>query len=218
MITHTRNLGTQWRRATSLLPGVALAVLVALRPWMEATMGRHMGLELPLLFLIGCWGGSAMGAHRLESWNAHGLPGLLFAQCVLAFWMVPAALDVAILSAPMAMAKVASLVAAGAVAYLSWRTAGPVIQAFFVLYGIWMTFTVGMLYQTASIQLCSVYLADEQAAAGRATVFWAALALIGWLAGLIRVAVTAEGAENKASHTWRSSNSDTANFNGRISL
>lgn len=187
--------------AHALLPAAVLAGLVTLRPWMEDTMGRHMGLELPLLFLIGCWGGTAMGARaaqRLASWNAHGLPGLIFVQCVLAFWMLPAALDAAVLEPLMAVFKVASLVIAGVVGHLSWKLAGPVIQAFFVLNGCWMTLTVGMLYQTAPQQLCSVYLVDEQATAGYAMVTWAVLVLVAWLIGLFRGAVAADKAEQLA--------------------
>jgi hypothetical protein len=191
----TRHLAARGLPVHALLPGVALAALVMLRPWMEGTMGRHMGLELPLLFLIGCWGGSAMGmrtARRIERWNAHGLPGLLAVQCVMAFWMLPVALDAAVLDPRIAVVKVASLLIAGVVGYLSWRLAGPIIQTFFILNGSWMMLTAGLLYQTAPQQLCSVYLADEQASAGSAMVAWAVFALLAWLQGLLRRAVAAD--------------------------
>lgn len=181
----------------ALLPAAALAALAALRPWMEASMARHMGLELPLLFLIGCWVGSALGdraARRLAPWNALGLPGLLAVQAVLAFWMLPAALDAAVLSPAVALGKVASVLAAGLAARWSWPRAGTVLQAFFVINASAMTLTVGLLYRSAPQQLCSVYLADEQAAAGAAMLAWAVLALGLWQRGLVRQLLAIEAA------------------------
>ena len=170
------------------LPGLMLACLAPLGPWLEATMSRHMGLELPALFILGCWSAFAAGdvrSHLLGRWNGNGLPGLLLAQSVLAFWMLPVALDRAVLGPGMAMAKVTSLVVAGAMAYESWRVANPVIRSFFVLNGCWMALTAGLVFESAPQQLCSVYLADQQAAAGRAVVAWTLLALGLWIAGLV---------------------------------
>jgi len=99
--------------------------------------------------------------------------------------MVPSALDYAVLSAPVAIAKVASLVAAGMAAGLSWKPAGFIVQAFFTMNGFWMTFVIGLLYREAPQQLCSVYLEDEQARAGTAIMAWAVLALLLWLPGVL---------------------------------
>ena len=147
-------------------------------------MARHMGLELPALFLVGWLAGTCAGprlGRALAPWNANGLPGLLFAACVSGFWMLPAALDAAVLHAGVATAKVASLVTAGMLLQASWSSAGIVIQAFFVLNWFWMTLAAGLLYQEAPQQLCSVYLADEQRQAGRAVVIWASAGLAAWL-------------------------------------
>ena len=153
-------------------------------------MARHMGLELPGLFILG-WFAATCAGHRLvralESWNANGLPGLLFGLCVTGFWMVPAALDRAVLDDDMAIAKVTSLVAAGLLAGASWSCAGRVIQAFFVLNWVWMTLAAGLLYQDAPQQLCSVYLVNQQGEAGRAVVIWALIGLFAWLAHTIFV-------------------------------
>lgn len=164
-------------------PGVLLAAMALAHPWLEQTMARHMGLELPALFMVG-WLASAQifdPQHRLSAWNDHGLPGLLLALCVTAFWMVPAALDMAVLHNGMAWAKVSSMVLAGWLVGVSWARAGWVIQAFFVLNWFWMALAVGLMYQDAPQQLCAVYLVDQQAAAGQALVAWAVVGLGVWM-------------------------------------
>lgn len=169
-------------------PGILLAGLALVNPWMEQTMARHMGLELPGLFILGWFAASRSGrrlTHALEPWNVNGLPGLLFALLVTGFWMVPAALDHAVLNDAVAMTKVASLVLAGLLTGASWASAGTVIQSFFILNWFWMTLAAGLLYQEAPQQLCSVYLADQQGDAGRATVAWALAGLGLWLIRIV---------------------------------
>ena len=170
--------------ARSSTPGLLLIVMACVHPWLEQTMARHMGLELPALFLLG-WFAAASAGNRLgrsiAPWNANGLPGLFFALSVTSFWMVPAALDAAVLHVGMATAKVASLIAAGALLRTSWSSAGLVIQAFFVLNWFWMTLAAGLVYQEAPQQLCSVYLLDQQSQAGKAMVIWAIAGLGAWL-------------------------------------
>jgi hypothetical protein len=166
-----------------------LAALAPAGPWLEATMARHMGLEVPALLMLGglaVSGTQGRWPRVLQPWNAGGLTGLLCAMCIAGFWMLPVALDRAVLHEGMAIAKVASLGAAGGLVRRSWPMAGPVIQAFVVLNGFWMTCAAGLLYQEAPQQLCSVYLADQQAAAGRALVGWAAAGLGIWGYGLVR--------------------------------
>ena len=175
------------RSLVACAPALGIAALAPTHPWLEHTMSRHMGLELPALFLLGCALPLCSGAARsprFAAWNAHGLPGLLAALCITGFWMLPAALDRAVLHDGMALAKVASLVAAGAWAAASWQRAGTVLQAFFVLNGFWMMLAAGLLYQETPLQLCAVYLADQQPAAGRALVLWAVAGLVAWLAQL----------------------------------
>ncbi|KDP85114.1 MULTISPECIES: hypothetical protein [Cupriavidus] len=180
------------------LPGVLLALAALFRPWLEATMARHMGLELPLLALLGWWAARCAGRRLtdwLAPWNAAGLPGLLAAWCIASYWMLPVALDEATLAAPAGMAKVAGMVLAGLLARASWQAAGPVLQGFFVINGVWMMLTAGLLYQEADAQLCSTYLIDEQLVAGRALVLWALALLAVWLFAIAsRLAVDPEPA------------------------
>lgn len=172
------------RNAFAISPGLLLAALACVHPWLEFTMARHMGLELPCLFLLGWFAARCAGNSLIRStsaWNARGLAGLLFAFFATTFWMVPAALDAAVLDPVIAVAKVATMVAAGFLVRLSWGSAGAVIQAFFVLNWFWMTFFAGLLYLQTPLQLCSVYLADQQIQAGASIMVWAAAGLGGWL-------------------------------------
>lgn len=171
------------------LPGLLLAVSALFQPWLEQSMARHMGIELPLLFILG-WLAARAGGARLSRmaapWNMAGVPALLFAMLALSLWMVPAALDYAVLDPAVAVLKVASIVLAGSMAGLSWKLAGITIQAFFLLNWFWMTFVIGLLYRDAPQQLCSVYLVDEQADAGRAMMAWALLGLALWAPSVVR--------------------------------
>ncbi len=173
-----------WTALRGDAAGLMLAVLACAHPWLEHTMARHMGLELPALLALGWMAAAHAGdalTRTLARWNANGLPGLLFALCVTGFWMVPAALDQAVLHDGMALAKVASLVAAGLLARASWSGAGMVLQAFFVLNWFWMTLAAGLLYQDAPRQVCSVYLIDQQGQAGVAMVIWTLVGMGLWL-------------------------------------
>lgn len=189
------NMPPRW--ATLAAPGALLAAMACAHPWLELTMARHMGLELPALFLLG-WLAACCAGERLRRalapWNAHGLPAFVFALCATGFWMLPAALDAAVLHTGMATLKVASMVAAGLLLRASWSSAGLVVQGFFVLNWFWMTLAAGLLYQDAPQQLCSVYLVDQQGAAGQAVVAWAVVGLGAWLWRVAQLALHAEDA------------------------
>lgn len=170
-----------WRVTSS---GLLLGAVSFARPWLEATMARHMAIELPLLFALGWLAAHAAGprlTRALAPWNVSGVPAFLAALLVTAFWMLPVALDMAVLDARVGIVKVASMVIAGVVTGASWRSAGLIVQAFLVLNWVWMTLTIGLLYQDAPQQLCSVYLSDQQSAAGTGMVALSLVALIAWL-------------------------------------
>lgn len=167
-------------RRQTLLGAALLATSTApgLRTWLEADMARHMLVQFPLLILAGAALASALPS-RVRSAaagvNAYGLAGLLLCLLISAFWMIPRALDQALLSPPMELAKIATLLAAGSSLHLSWRPAGIVVQIFFIGNWAWMTAVVGLLYQDMSTRLCNGYLLDQQVIAGQGLV---ALAII----------------------------------------
>lgn len=127
----------------------------------------HMLVQIPALWLAGAlmaWPGRAN--HPYNHWNMAGVPGLLAASLVLAFWMLPIALDHAVASAVWDAAKALSLLLAGAVGLVSWRGAPLVIQSFFVGNAAWMSIAIGMLYQDDGPRLCNAYLLDDQGNTG----------------------------------------------------
>jgi hypothetical protein len=172
-----------------LLPGVALACLGFTAPWLEASMARHMAIELPLLFVVGLWISAwcaRLGRSSMATWNVRGLTGLTFVTVVGSYWMLPLALDMAVLHPAVGMVKVASMVLAGVAAGLSWPGASMVVQAFFAINWVAMTLFAGLLYQSAPQQLCSVYLVNQQAGAGQALGVLAIGGLVLWLVTLGR--------------------------------
>lgn len=178
---------TGWRGRVAT--GLALAALASLLPparaWLEASMLTHMLVQWPLLVLAGAVLAARLCmaprcAAAIARWNERGLPGLLYSTLALAFWMTPAALDHAVASAPWDAAKAVSLLAAGAALALSWRAAGPVVQAFFIGNAVWMTVAVGMLFQELPQRVCNAYLQDDQTLTGVALVALASVAGMAW--------------------------------------
>ncbi|MCC8363795.1 hypothetical protein LK996_12000 [Lysobacter sp. A6] len=178
------------RVATSALaPGLALAGLALAQPWLEQRMFTHMLVEIPLLFAIGAWAAVRMRRHA-PAWfatiDANGLTGLTVAMLVSAFWMLPIALDAAVLVPAIGMAKVASVVLAGWCAVMSLGRARTAVQAFFVLNWVWMTGAVGAMYQQAPERLCNTYLQGDQAHAGIGLVVLTIVVAIAWMTTTFR--------------------------------
>lgn len=184
------------------LPGIALSLIGLVHPWLEATMVRHMVAELPLLFASGYLLAHALGGggrQRLRAWGRYAAPALLAALLITSVWMLPLALDAAVLDPRANLLKVASLVLAGFLTGASWRRAGVVLQGFFLVNWAGMTITAGLLYQDAPQQLCSVYLNDQQAQAGVGIVTLAALVLVVWLLQAVVFPSLAEAPESASS-------------------
>lgn len=185
---------------------LALLLLPALRQWLTASMWRHMVLQFPLWMLAGALmvTGLSPEAHaRVARWNAYGISGLVASGAVLAVLMVPRVLDLALVSPIVEAVKCAALLLAGAALRLSWRSAGLVVQGFFLGNMLPMTAVVGQLYIDSPLRLCNAYLRDDQARLGQWLVSVAALLAVGWLAqvgwwAVRRDAVAATGAVQTA--------------------
>lgn len=151
-----------------------------IRQWTESRMAWHMLLQFPLLLASGAC--LARFGHARSAWlrgydrlDAHGLLGATFASCVLAYWMIPAALDLALLSDPARAVKYASLWLAGFALGRSHPRFSDELTLFFVGTLVWMMATVGLIYQTLPQRLCVSYLIDEQRWTGEGLVVAAAL-------------------------------------------
>jgi hypothetical protein len=175
---------------------LASLMLPPVRHALEADMARHMLLAFPLAMGLGALASGRRFDAGFARIDRFGLTGWLFASLVLAYWMIPSALDAAIASVATDAAKLASLALAGAALRSSWRRSPPMLEAFFVGNFAWMAATVGLVYQDAPAQLCLNYLSDSQQRAGSGLVVAAIACGAAWLyarrreVGLASVAAT----------------------------
>jgi hypothetical protein len=163
-----------------------LAVSSALPPLgnlLMRLMLTQMLVQIPLLFAGGAvWAGRlrSCNAARWSTWNVQGASGLLTSAFVLAFWMTPIALDHPAAEWPWEVAKIASVSTVGFVAGVSWRLAFGTTRIFYVGNMLWMTVTVGMLYQESTQRYCNAYLWDDQKVTGRALVIASIAIALAW--------------------------------------
>jgi len=165
-----------------VLAGLPLLLLwPAARQLIEARMSWHMLAELPLLLAAGWaaqqlasdspwWQHAGAWARQLD-W--HGWSTATYCALVSIVWMVPSALDMALIDGRIALLKVLSLWLAG------WLLAGGVArmpaEVLMFLAGnlSWMMATAGLLYVEAPTQLCVNYGQDDQVHTGYGLVAWA---------------------------------------------
>jgi branched-subunit amino acid transport protein AzlD len=168
------------RRAA--VAGLACLLLAALpRHWLEASMLRHMLLQLPLLVAAG-WllAGRARWMARAAVIDQHGVTGLTALLFISAYWMIPRALELSI-NAPLAEAgKFASLLVLGALLPGSLKRANWIVQIFFLGNFSWMMAIAGIQYQNMPQQLCNAYLLDDQITTGVALVVASIAIAIAW--------------------------------------
>lgn len=158
-----------------------LAVLVATRTPLEATMWRHMVVQLPLLVVCGVllrpW---LRLPPRAAQWDAQGLATFTAAVFATTYWMIPRALEQA-LDEPFAnLLKFASLVLLGALLPGAMRRAHVVVQLFFVANICAMMAIAGMLYRELPQRLCNAYLLGDQDITGSSLVGLALLLGVAW--------------------------------------
>lgn len=186
---------------TSLVLAFAcLGGALGLRAALTALMSLHMLVQIPLLVGAGlfaeqAWRGcraqvrpaptasrTALGVrHAQWSWNEYGVPGLLLTSLVGACWMIPKALDDALLDWRVAAFKYLGLPVCGWLLRASLRESNVVIKLFFLGNFCWMSAIVGMIYLDQPVRLCNAYLQDDQAWAGRGLIALAIALPSAWL-------------------------------------
>lgn len=150
----------------TLLP--LLLVLDAVRHPLESRMALHMLVEFPLLALGGAaaalaWRRAGPGAHRgMPPADTDHLATVAVSLAVSALWMVPAALDAALLQPSVAAAKYLSWWATGALLARSLPTMRQPLRIFFAGNLGWMLATSGLLYLEAEQRVCVSYRFNEQ--------------------------------------------------------
>jgi len=179
-----------------ILSALLLVLAVVLRSTLVQSMTLHMLVHIPLLLAGGVFLGRAAAmavtraprqsiAHKVAAQAAacdqHGASGLLYASLAGLYWMIPKALDSALLFPAAEASKFLSVIVAGVCLSGSWARADRVIKLFFVGGFCWMTAIAGLLYQESSTRLCNFYLLNDQAWAGRGLVILAVMIPVGWL-------------------------------------
>lgn len=149
---------------------IAVLALPPVRDALEAQMILHMLLQIPLLALAGGFAAQAVPLRwraSIAQWNQLGITGMVLALMVSTWWMVPRALDGALSSGTMELAKFVSLpLLVGVPVALSWRELPFVGKGFVLANVLPMWAVVGWLYVAAPARLCNYYLVDQQVAAG----------------------------------------------------
>ncbi len=162
------------RRARYVFALIALLACLASRLILERTMWAQMLLQLPLLLVVGAYLASALArrdvhdltAARASAWNPQGAAGLVLASGVVTLWMIPRLLDAALEQPLVDAAKMSMLLAAGAIGWISWRAAMPIVRVFMLGNVAWMTATVGVLLLDSPVRLCASYGANDQRVTG----------------------------------------------------
>ena len=167
--------------AAVLLTLAALALsLPPLRPLIEQSMVWHMLVQMPLLVLSGACAVAVRAPARELRWNRFGLTGFMLAQCIVAYWMIPALVDRAVVLPSADAAKIASLWLAGAALGMGYRQAPAAVQLFFIGYGLPMMAWLGLYLASTDLRLCNAYSLQSQLRAGWGLVALAIVLGVTW--------------------------------------
>ena len=175
----------RWQPRLGLLLWLVL-LLPPARHGLEASMTRHMLVQIPLLALAGWWLAPALPARLkkgIARWNRAGISGLLLVSLASLAWMLPRTMDAAIISPWAEAAKFASVpLLIGLALALSWPRAGFIVRGLFLLEWMATLFRAGWLYLAAPQQLCANYLVRDQQRLGWILVALGAglLLVVGW--------------------------------------
>lgn len=163
------SVAAPWLTALTTAIGLTLSLPMA-RLHIEQSMLVHMVVQMPVLI----WAGSRLMQHAqrrhilglLARWNAHGLTGFFLGISILAYWMLPSALDSAVVNAKFDALKVISLMLAGAALRHAFWLSITTVQLFFVGTTVPMMVWLGMHFATTEQRLCNAYSLETQVHTG----------------------------------------------------
>jgi uncharacterized membrane protein YqaE (UPF0057 family) len=193
-----------WVAAISTAAAAMVLSLPPLRVLIEQGMAWHMVVQMPLLAAAGWLASRAVhmastegadegsaqrvsadtaSATRSRRWppvNRLGLTGFMAVQCIAAYWMLPSAIDRAVVLPMVDAAKIASLFAAGWWLRNAFRLAPPAVQLFFAGTTLPMAVWLGSYLASTDLRLCNAYSLESQVNAGRGLVALAIGAGLAW--------------------------------------
>src|SRR5690625_3831153 len=153
----------------TFLYGIVLYIILLLPPitnLLEKWMVTHMLVQMPLLIVVGLLMGENVKnrlSHLFLKWNKDGVPGILLVYFVTMYWMIPRAMDEAILIPTVETFKYISLpFLVGIILYDSWPKLSDLAKSFIVFNYIPMFGMMAWLYIDSPIQVCNNYLESEQ--------------------------------------------------------
>ncbi|MCW8903352.1 hypothetical protein [Sedimenticola sp.] len=173
---------------TSLGLAYLLLATPMARGWLEMTMSSHMLVQIPLLVAIGFLAIRVLPkARQTALLTAVGgtLPCVLLAVIASTYWMLPRALDAALASSSVELAKFVTLPAlVGAPLSLAWQRLAIIGRGVIWTNFISMLAVLGWLYIVAPVRVCNNYSVFEQERAGWLMVVLAVSLFFAWLCRL----------------------------------
>ena len=185
-------------RLGNIAAAVTLAVAVALsvpplRAVIEQSMAWHMVFQMPLLVLAG-WLASRSKLPKFSiramrgwaSFNQFGLTGFMAAQIIVAYWMLPSAIDRAVVLPAVDALKLLTLFIGGMLLGDAFKRAPAALQLFFMGYWVSMMAWLGIYFATTDLRLCNAYSLQSQINTG-----WGLLALgaalgVAWVVSVLK--------------------------------
>ena len=143
-------------------------------------MAWHMVFQMPML-VLGGWltaralplGVSMRGwTTNWTSFNQFGLTGFMAAQVIVAYWMLPSAIDRAVVLPSADALKLITLFITGMLLADAFERAPGALQLFFMGYWMSMMAWLGIYFATTDLRLCNAYSLQSQSNTG-----WGLLAL-----------------------------------------
>jgi phage shock protein PspC (stress-responsive transcriptional regulator) len=130
----------------------------------------HMVVQMPLLMLAGWLTMAAWPRHSkpkfMAAWNVYGLNGFFLTFFILAYWMLPSAIDRAVVLPQADVVKLLTLLAAGALSKHAFDRSPSVLQLFFVALTVSMLIWLGVYFITTELRLCNAYSLASQVSTG----------------------------------------------------
>ena len=158
-----------WLAAGTTLVAVALSI-PPLRRVIEQSMAWHMVFQMPLLVLGGWLAVRALppyfSAPVVASFNQFGLTGFMAAQVIVAYWMLPSAIDRAVVLPLVDVLKLLTLFITGMLLADAFSRAPGALQLFFMGYWVSMTAWLGIYFATTDLRLCNAYSLQSQSNTG----------------------------------------------------
>ena len=177
MTSIVRSGVTSWLTALSAVVAVSLSI-PPLRSTIEQSMAWHMVFQMPLLVLSGWLAAQSilpryvsgyLPQHLTRYWsriNHFGLTGLMAAQAIVAYWMLPLAIDRAVVLPQVDAVKILTLFLGGGLLADGFRRAPMVLQLFFMGYWVPMMAWLGIYLATTDLRVCNAYSLQTQVQTG----------------------------------------------------